>query len=392
MSTLYFFPIVLALLSGSLPAQQGSFSPEGTQAHLQLEERNCATTPALVQTMACHNGLRGQSAAKRCLVGVTYENGQELPNFEFTACALDCVNPQLKPDREIGCDAQGSNTCFSAFTNKAMWRSVGDLSAEEQTEHRTNFDKLIDLIQAAELTQGSKYKDLGGDAKRLSLKQQIVEFVFSRMTPYILTCAQAHGLAIPSSRFDYPNRYLGPTGGGMATGKNIDGPWMNIYESVFYDKDLGKDKDQRYIATPNVVAAAFIHEMVHWNQPALGSPEPRYTRYDAVYAPGDVEVDLNELMAYDRSGISTFYKVALTPKERNDWLVSSQRIYVERFRKDWAKLSSPEQQAVAKWAWAQPDGFMRRMMAVYPTENGGAWGKLCVANTGVGPCGMVGKE
>jgi hypothetical protein len=78
-------------------------------------------------------------------------------------------------------------------------------------------------------------------------------------------------------------------------------------------------------------------------------------------------------MAHDRSRISTFYKIVLTPTEYNDWSTLPRLVYVKRFNADWGKLNLAQQQSIAKWAWGQADEFMRRMMYVYPGEDGGVW-------------------
>jgi hypothetical protein len=376
------FGLIPSLFAISLAAQQLVF-PDSKPAHLRLEERNCSPS-ARGEPLACHAGLKGQSAGKTCLMGINYERGQELKQFEFTACTIDCLNPQLRPDAIDDCGSKitYSNSCFSSFANRLLWRSAGDLDLADQKALGKLFDELLGLIHSEKDIE--KYAKLGGDARRVALKQQIVQIVFHQMTPYALECAEMRNNAISFNSFEYPNQYEGPTGAGMATGKNAAGPWMNIYENVFYDKANNS------LFTPDVLAAAFMHEVVHWKQTNLGYPESRYiVRYDAFYPPGEVEVDLNELMAYDRSRISTFYKIVLTPAEFNDWSTLPRIAYVKRFNADWAKLNLAQQQSIAKWAWGQADEFMRRMMYVYPGEDGGVWGMLCAANKGTGPCGMV---
>ncbi|MBV9669633.1 MAG: hypothetical protein JOZ43_01640, partial [Acidobacteriales bacterium] len=198
--------------------------------------------------------------------------------------------------------------------------------------------------------------------------------------------AQAHGVAIPFNIFGHHNAYANSNGGAMSSGINAQGGWMDIYEASFYGPQTNP------VPQPNVLAAAFIHEWVHWNQPYYGWPEPKYNvrPYSGIFfPPGDVEVDLNELMAYDRSSISTFYKLALTPQEFSELVTQPRSIYISKFAQDWAKLNPAEKKAIANWAWSRPDGFMRRMMYGFPAEDGGAWGALCTANTGTGPCGMV---
>ena len=65
---------------------------------------------------------------------------------------------------------------------------------------------------------------------------------------------------------------------------------------------------------------------------------------------------------------------------------------VKKFAKAWQARSEGPKKGLAKWAWGQSDGFMRRMMQFYPQDDEGVWGTLCAANDGTGPFHMVGSK
>src|SRR6202022_3800040 len=149
----FFLGLTLSILGIPLPAQQLVF-PDSKPAHLTLEERNCPPS-APGKPLACHDGLKGQSAGKTCLMGINYGRGQELKQFEFQACTIDCLNPQLRPDAIDDCGSKNTytNSCFSSFANQLLWRSAGDLDLADQKALGKLFDELLNLINSEKNTQ-----------------------------------------------------------------------------------------------------------------------------------------------------------------------------------------------------------------------------------------------
>jgi hypothetical protein len=140
------------------------------------------------------------------------------------------------------------------------------------------------------------------------------------------------------------------------------------------------------IESPDVVAAQLIHEMIHWTQENYGYGQGRYGVSDPMHI---AQHWLNELMAYDKCSAHSFYWRALSGAQRQLVLDSGLSYSIGRFNEAWAQVPAEQRKELARWAWSLKDGWMRSAMEFYPGENGGVWGRLCAANQGVGPCGMV---
>ncbi len=378
-----FGTLLLIAAAVSIAAQQraGFDSPP---AYLKFEIENC---PLEGSGAVCHNGLLGISPGKTCIKGIHHADGTNLEHFDFTACTLECSNPKLRADDACDLD-KFRHGCYEDFVGRVLWRSAGGLDPLQQAALRQLYDQLIALMNA----RGTKqYEQLGGNDKRGELKKSITEFVLAQMTPYALECARKNGVAIPFEKFRYPNNFhdVSTTAEGMGTGSDETGLYVNVDEDMFFRKS-----GTTFIATPDILAAAFMHEAVHWGQPehGLGPSGPPFELGGKQLPPGVAAHELNDLMAYDRCSASTFYKIVLRRDDFNDLVEAGRTISKQRFALIWFHLDDAEKIAVAKWAWGQSDDFMRRMMMFYPYDDSGTWGLLCSENHGTGPCGMVGSN
>jgi hypothetical protein len=327
--------------------------------------------------------LGSKSSGKTCLWGVDYKDGQELNCFPL--CAMDCVNAQLKPDNPC------SSGCFAAFQGRVAWRSAGALDPTQQATLRKSYDDLITLVSAENAP--ARYKALGGDAKRRELKQAIVSLILQDMLPLNTYCATKQANAIPLDHFDYKTEYTGPLSRGVqAQGEAFvdlatepTTQKLQIYESAFYEK-TGKGYSRQ---NPDVLAAEFLHEMVHWTQDNYGYGQGRYIYLDPMHIAQSM---LYELMDYDLCSQKAFYRRALSDEQRRAVLTVGLEASTRKFEEIWSQLSKQQRKEIANWAWSLKDGWMRRAMLEFPGENGGVWGRLCTANQGTGPCGMVGNK
>jgi hypothetical protein len=389
-------PLVLAVLAASIAAQQQP-AFDSPPAYLKFEKRECA--PELV----CHNGLKGISAGRTCIEGVNHAEGTSVEHFNFTACTLDCIIAELRPSNACDLDKFGGG-CVGDFVGRELWRSASALHPLQQAALRQLYDDLIALMNVRPdpgnaRRDTKRYEQLGGDNKRTELKKQITEFVLTQMTPYALGCARKNGTAIPFENFTYPNDFAGIAGAeeGMAT--VVDGvddfPGKDNLSMIVHETVIFKKTATAFVATPDIVAAAFMHEAVHWGQLRHGSAPFSgwlFSNGRITYPAHDAASALNELMAYDRCSASTFYKIVLSHADSDSLISFGRSANVKKFADAWKAMSDGPKKGLAKWAWGQSDGFMRRMMQFYPQDDEGVWGTLCAANDGTGPCRMVGSK
>jgi hypothetical protein len=370
----------------SLPFAGDPPFPDSPQVYSQVEQRPCmqkdpATGAALLVCFA--GGLGSKSSGKTCLWGVDYKDGQELNTFPL--CTQDCVNAQLKPDNPC------SAGCYAAFQGRVAWRSAGALDPSQQATLRKSYDDLITLVSAERAP--ARYKALGGDDKRKQLKQAIVSMIMRDMLSLNTYCAAQQGNAIAPDHFDYRTEYTAPLSRGVqAQGEAFvdlatepTTQKLQIYESAFYEM-----KGKTYSAqNPDILAAEFLHEMVHWTQENYGYGQGRYMYLDPMHIAQSM---LYELMDYDLCSQKAFYRRVLSDEQRRAVLTVGLEASAMKFNEVWGHLSDQQQKEIANWAWSLKDGWMRRAMLEFPGENHSVWGSLCTANKGSGPCGMVGNK
>ena len=89
---------------------------------------------------------------------------------------------------------------------------------------------------------------------------------------------------------------------------------------------------------------------------------------------------------------ASVYKIVLSHADSDSLISFGRSANVKKFAEAWKAMSDGPRKGLAKWAWGQSDGFMRRMMQFYPQDDEGVWGTLCAPNDGTGPCHMVGSK
>jgi len=208
------------------------------------------------------------------------------------------------------------------------------------------------------------------------------------MIPYDVHCADQLQMTIPREKFLYPKEYSGTPDyaqGVVPLATNpTQGETQTVYESAFYLRGGAHLR----IVPPDELAAELLHEMVHWKQQNLGYGEGKYGFLDPMHV---AEHMLFEIMAFDVTEIHPFYQNVLSPDQRQDLVDVGRRGAIGTFMNAWQQINKNQRGDLARWAWKQTDGWMRSMMYIHPTNDGGVWGMLCTANSGRGPCNMIGK-
>ncbi len=357
--------IVFVAMSLVGRAQTTNFS-DPSMSYMVFTEKPCFNDPfaACPRTMAYPT-----NTSRSCVEGLHYVYGREIAQYNFRLCIEDCTNG--KP--ALGDSSCKVNPCAAQFLNKRGWQASRALDLPDQEALSNFYHKLIALVESAKRGDRSDYQKLGGDQERIRVKKEIVNIVLDKMIPY-MACTTP---AMDRKDFEYRPGENSDTSIGAETLAQVKafGLGLIIYEGAFLEKDKTGHNFPPDPA-PDTLAAVLIHEAIHFQQ---GRDLPTGNLLLPM-------LSLDELWAYDYCRTSTFYKMVLHEDERAALIDVGMKYQISRFYQSFAQLSLSERQELAKWAWQKE--FMRRMMAEYPGENGGIWGKLCAQNKGPNVCGM----
>ena len=265
--------------------------PLSANAYMEFEVRQCPSNAI----SPCQLPIGSTDLGASCLMGVNYLDGCELSLFNFRLCAYKCGRGTLLPR-----EACTSDPCNLKFQGKRGWQAAGALDVKDQETLAELYASLIALITSADRGDKTSYQKLGGDQEREKLKRAIVTVVLDKMIPF--TACETP--AMDRNDFTYPVGASPSAAEGAEELMELNTLRirLKVFEGAFFQIQNSGRNLPEYIPHPDQVAAAFIHEGVHYGQRIIVSPTS---------AMGTAQLALDEVMAYERAGISTFYKMRI---------------------------------------------------------------------------------
>lgn len=416
--------VLLCLVAGVAWAQSGNptakkrTAPAGvTVAQLsrlnvvnKVETGECLQQQIPGVGIPCHGGLGASSWGDKCYVYNLDGDGFK-GTEKITACVDSCP---ARMSNAMDCTYR---SCMTALASRTYFQTYASLGADVKARIASDYDTLIKLAKASGTPA---YGALGGDAKRLEVKRDILGVVMAGLIDDDTQKPLGPGTMLPFSACEFAeagrregqthqellqfNKYgsvpEAETENAADTAPmetTVSGD-LKVYEAAFYTCSAVEKSRVKCLpgATytpdpPDLLAAEIVHELVHYKQKKYGHEAPPGV---AVDAGGRVKNLLNEIEAYAMSKDDLFYRDALTPQERSEASDAGLKAQVTTFQKMWPGLDKSTKDDVAMWAVNQNWMKARILGMTASPEEGNVWRELCVAVKDKDPylpCGLPGR-